>query len=133
MYVVILISIHQHHCSPNRGRRASANTSNTRPDVTRGEGRSDRWKGRTKEALPPGAVLAAYSAPSGWYALERIGVGFMSLAIAGYIVAIAYAHFTSEGSRAMQLAGLTVGLVMLSGRVVVTWGHDWAPREARIV
>lgn len=80
-----------------------------------------------------GAVLAAYSAPSGWYALERIGVGFMSLAIAGYIVAIAYAHFTSEGSRAMQLAGLTVGLVMLSGRVVVTWGHDWAPREARIV
>lgn len=79
-----------------------------------------------------GAILAAYSAPSGWYALERIGGGFMSLAIAGYIVATTYAHFTSEGSRAMQLTGLSVGLIMLIGRTVVTWGHDWAPREARL-
>lgn len=79
-----------------------------------------------------GATLSAYSAPSGWYALERIGVGFIGLGIAGYIVATTFAHFTSEGSRAMQLAGLTVGLVMLVGRVVVTWGHDWAPREARL-
>jgi hypothetical protein len=80
-----------------------------------------------------GAALAAYSAPSGWYALERVGIGFMSLGVGGYVVATAYAHFTSEGSRAMQLAGLTVGLVMLISRAVVTWGHDWAPREARIV
>lgn len=79
-----------------------------------------------------GALLSAYSAPSGWWALERIGLGFVGLAIAGYLIAVAYAHLTSEGSRAMQIAGLTVALVMLAGRVASIWGQDWAPREARL-
>lgn len=79
-----------------------------------------------------GAVIAACAALPGWWALERIGLGFVSLGLFGYIVTVVWMHVSSEGSRAMQLAGLSVGVVFVAARVAQVWGRDWAPRGARV-
>jgi hypothetical protein len=79
-----------------------------------------------------GAVLAAAATLPGDYSLERVGLGFIAIGLGGYMIALIFMHATSTGSRALQLAGFTIGFVMLMIRAVSNWDKEWAPRGARI-
>lgn len=82
--------------------------------------------------LLAGGVLASAATVPGWWALERIGIALMVLSLCSYIVALIYMHATEPGSRALQIAGLSVGVLLSAARAVSIWGRDWAPRGGRI-
>ncbi|WEK60495.1 MAG: hypothetical protein P0Y60_14435 [Candidatus Microbacterium colombiense] len=79
-----------------------------------------------------GALMASAAALPGYWALERVGVAFMILGLAGYFGVVIYMHATSEGSRAQQLTGLFVGIGLLAAQLARIWSKDWAPSKARI-
>lgn len=73
-----------------------------------------------------GSWMGVFTAYRGEYRGERIGMGFIGLSVALYGTVVLYLHFTSSGSRIMQLIMISGFTAVLILRLIVMKGRDYA-------